>query len=77
MMNTLSQDKIDEIKENFEHFDSDNDGTIDFNEFSKLMQALGAGATDDEARKAGFDIVDSDDNGHIDLEEFIAWWSER
>lgn len=76
-MTTLTQDQLDEIKENFEHFDSDSDGTINFTEFSRLMQALGAGAVDDEARKAGFDIVDSDDNGHIDLEEFIAWWSNK
>ncbi len=72
-----TQDQLDEIKENFEHFDSDKDGTINFDEFSRLMRALGTGNEDDDARKAGFDIVDSDDNGHIDLEEFIAWWIDQ
>lgn len=76
-MSILTDDELQEIKENFEHFDSDSNGVINFDEFSKLMKALGAPEADDDARKAGFDIVDSDNNGHIDLEEFIAWWSEK
>ena len=75
-MKKLSESEISEIKENFEHFDSDNNGSISYSEFDQLMKALGAGE-DDEARKAGFDVVDSDDNGEIDLQEFIDWWSDR
>ena len=75
-MKKLSESEISEIKENFDHFDSDNNGSISYSEFDQLMKALGAGE-DDEARKAGFDVVDSDDNGEIDLQEFIDWWSDR
>lgn len=68
--------EIDELKENFAHFDADGNGHIDFGEFSNLCDALESGSTEEEKR-IGFGVIDTDGNGTIELEEFIAWWNER
>jgi Ca2+-binding EF-hand superfamily protein len=73
---TLTPEELGELKETFEYNDLDGDGKIEFNEFFKMLNALEAGATRQEAR-IGFDEVDTDDNGLIDLDEFVAWWTER
>jgi Ca2+-binding EF-hand superfamily protein len=73
---TLSPEELDEFKETFAYNDLDADGKIEFNEFLKMLNALEAGMSRDEAR-IGFDVVDTDDDGLIDLDEFIAWWTER
>lgn len=75
-MSELSQEKIAEIKENFDHFDEDANGRIDFFEYTKLLGALDAGM-DAQALRAGFAHIDSDKNGEIDFEEFLGWWGER
>jgi calmodulin len=67
---------LEELKENFEHFDVDGDGRIDRAEFRRLMDALGADAPEDEL-DIGFDVIDSDDNGAIDFLEFARWWMSR
>jgi calmodulin len=67
---------LEELKENFEHFDSDGDGRIDRGEFRRLMGALGADPPADEL-DIGFDAIDSDDNGAIDFREFAQWWMNR
>ncbi len=67
---------LEELKENFEHFDVDGDGRIDRGEFRRLMDALGADAPEDEL-DIGFDVIDSDDNGAIDFLEFARWWMGR
>lgn len=66
----------EEIRETFDHFDKDGNGTIEKPEFVKLLEALGAEMEPDEI-EIGFDIIDSDDNRRIDFEEFIGWWQER
>ena len=75
-MEKLDQEKIDEIKEIFDYFDSDNNGVIDYNEFTKLIDAL-EGDMSDEEMQVGFDIIDDDHNRNIDFDEFIEWWGER
>jgi calmodulin/calcium-binding protein CML/plastin-2 len=71
-----SQDKLDEIRKNFDYFDRDGNGHIDVSEFTKLLKVIEPSSTKAQAEK-GFDIIDSDDNGHIDLDEFIAWWQSH
>ncbi len=66
----------DELKENFEHFDGDDNGKIDREEFRELMEALGADMTEDEL-EIGFDAIDTNRNGEIDFDEFSSWWNER
>jgi Ca2+-binding EF-hand superfamily protein len=57
----------------FHHFDADNSGSIDANEFQELyhnLSALGFALGDVEsARKE----LDKDGNGEISLLEFVDW----
>ena len=65
----------DEVRETFEHFDRDQNGTIDAAEFAQLLEALGGGFSPAEA-KAGLAVVDANKNGRIEFAEFYRWWSE-
>jgi Ca2+-binding EF-hand superfamily protein len=65
-----------EIRETFDYFDADGNGTIEKPEFMKLLEALGAEMEPDEAA-IGFDMIDADNNQHIDFDEFIGWWQDR
>ncbi len=75
-MTNLDPDAVEEIKEIYAHFDSDDNGIIDFKEFGNLIGAL-PGDMSNEEIQIGFDIVDSDNNGNISFEEFIDWWGNR
>ena len=67
---------LEELRENFDHFDTDGDGRISLSEFGRLCQALG-GDISDEQRRIGFDAIDTNGNGSIDFEEFANWWNDR
>jgi calmodulin len=67
---------IEEIRETFNHFDKDGNGTIDAAEFKELLDALGAVCSDEELA-AGIQILDSDKNGTIDFDEFKDWWGDQ
>jgi calmodulin len=67
---------LEELQENFEHFDRDSNGRIDRAEFKRMMQVLGADAPEEEL-DVGFDMVDSDDDGSSDFHEFASWWMNR
>lgn len=75
-MATLNEEQLAEIKENFAHFDTDENGVIDYDEFKRLIDTLD-GNMQEEELQVGFDLVDSDNNGHIDVDEFINWWQEQ
>jgi Ca2+-binding EF-hand superfamily protein len=66
----------EELRETFDHFDADDNGTIEYGEFVSLLDALDAGLSTAEAR-IGFDEIDADDDHHIDFDEFLAWWMGR
>ncbi len=72
----LDPEEETELRENFNHFDSDDNGVIDFNEFKLLLDTLGADMSDEEM-EVGFDIVDANHNGQIDFGEFTGWWGAR
>jgi calcium-binding protein CML len=72
-MTELTDDDWQEIRENFEHFDGDRDGRIDFSEFHRLLDALGGEFTEAEAR-IGFAEIDTDGGGRIEIDEFADWW---
>ena len=71
-----SEEEIEEINENFDYFDSDRNGLLDFQEFTYLVDALGGDMQPDEMH-TGFSYIDTDQNGYIDIEEFMAWWTEQ
>ena len=73
---TLSDEKIEEIKEVFNHFDTDGNQVIDPEEFGRLCEALGAGFTEEELAM-GLQAVDTNSNGKIEFSEFVAWWENR
>jgi Ca2+-binding EF-hand superfamily protein len=65
-----------ELRETFGHYDNNRDGNISLVEFSRLLQALGAGMSDEEVR-IGFEALDTDGNHVIDFDEFVRWWNDR
>jgi calmodulin len=67
---------LDEIREIFDHFDKDGNGTIEAVEFAALLQALGADMEDAEVA-IGLEALDTDGNGRIDFDEFVSWWADR
>ena len=76
IMTQLSEEELDEINENFDHFDNDKNGLLDYQEFTYMVDALGGDMSPDEMH-AGFSYIDTDQNGFIDIEEFIDWWSDK
>jgi len=61
------------LRKRYARYDRDNDGHIDFGEFSELLDELGLGYDDAQARSA-FDSLDTDHNQQIDFDEFARWW---
>ena len=69
-----TEEKCAELREDFDYFDSDHDGLMEFGEFVGLMDGLGADMSSDECR-TGFAEIDSDRDGVIEFEEFLDWWT--
>ncbi|MEE2828554.1 MAG: EF-hand domain-containing protein [Myxococcota bacterium] len=67
---------MDEIRQTFEHFDRNGNGTIEVGELARLLEALGASPSAEELA-AGLEALDGNRNGMIDFDEFVAWWSDR
>ncbi|HEU4624560.1 MAG TPA: EF-hand domain-containing protein [Steroidobacteraceae bacterium] len=65
--------EIERLREDFEYFDRNDDGLMEFEEFQRFLQALDAGMSDEEAR-LGFSEIDTDRDGVIEFEEFLDWW---
>ena len=72
MSNELKS-KLAEIRENFEFFDNDGNGLIDFNELLSLMRTVSPEASLRESGD-GFSMIDTNSDGYIDLDEFMKWW---
>ena len=58
------------LKDAFEVFDDDGDGTISYDELGVVMSNMGEAKTDEELKKM-IDSVDADGSGAIDWQEFI------
>ena len=72
----IPEDALDEIRDIFAHFDHDDNGVIDRQEFGALMRALDESVSDSEIAD-GLAILDDNRNGVIDFDEFLEWWAER
>jgi hypothetical protein len=66
----------DEVFEIFKTFDRDGSASIDRNELSRLLEALGQEIPEDELAIA-LEVIDVNHSGRISWEEFKAWWSAR
>ena len=74
---TLTQRQIDQIKEIFDLFDTDGDGSIDRKELLVAMTALGfldsdSGKQSKEQHQERLDTIDADGSDSVSLEEFTA-----
>lgn len=67
-----AEDEGRTVRRVFKHFDLDGFGTIEFNEFTKAMEAIGCCYKDFELR-AVFDKYDKDGNNKLDYEEFASF----
>lgn len=72
-MKPLTNKHIQEVKEHFDYFDTDNNGQIDLKEFEQLLKVLSPDATDEQVKR-GFDLVDKNHDTHIEFDEFLEWW---
>lgn len=72
----ISTDKLEELREIFDHFDTNSDGAISATEFAGLLKALDAGTSPEEAA-IGFREIDADSGGAIEFDEFVDWWTDR
>lgn len=72
-MNALTDEALDAARQNFEFFDQDQNGYIDFTEFHDLLKVIAGEVTTQQAAE-GFSMVDTDSDGRVSFEEFISWW---
>ena len=72
----MSEEEVQEIKEAFDLFDLDGEGTIDPKELKIAMQSLGVEAKNQTIYQMIADI-DADGNGAIDFEEFLSLMTAR
>lgn len=73
---SLPPELVEELREDFAEVDDDQDGQIDFAEFSNLMENLEAGMSRTDLH-IGFGEIDADGDGRISLAEFVGWRSGR
>lgn len=67
---------LEDLRETFDQFDTDENGAIDSTEFAKLIAVLDPGMSS-ESVSIGFAAIDGDHNGLIDFNEFVDWWQDR
>lgn len=66
-------DESEEVRTHFSNIDTDGSGSIDYEEFSRLLRSLGLSRVDDIARLA-FESIDINGDNEIDFGEFRTWW---
>ncbi|MEQ8289829.1 MAG: EF-hand domain-containing protein [Gammaproteobacteria bacterium] len=67
---------VEEIKAIFDKFDTNGNGTIDWNEFREMLNELDKDLSLVDKTET-FDKVDSNHTGMINFEEFMTWWASR
>ena len=73
-MPALTQEQLDELREDFEFNDGNSDGRIDYDEFSELVGLLDEDI-EESALRIGFREIDTDHDGAITFDEFVDWWT--
>jgi len=66
--------EIARLREDFDYFDRNKDGVMEFEEFVRFLTALDAGMSESECR-IGFAEIDTDHDAAIEFEEFREWWA--
>lgn len=70
---TRDVEKRAELREDFEYFDEDHDGRMQFDEFVDFLSGLEADMSQEQCR-IGFAAIDRNRDGAIEFDEFLAWW---
>jgi Ca2+-binding EF-hand superfamily protein len=76
MPSSLDQYVLQELREAFNQFDRNGDGSIDKAEFTELMTSIDPDMGQEEI-DIGFKEVDLDGSGSIEFGEFLNWWQDR
>ena len=72
----LSAQQISELKEAFQLFDRDGDGTISTDELGIVLRSIGQNPTDQEINEMIAE-VDDDNNGYCEYDEFLLLMSKK
>jgi len=71
MAKEISDEYREELREAFNMFDKNRDGSISVHELAQILQNLNQGATTDEINEM-IKQVDADGDGEIDFDEFVT-----
>lgn len=63
----------EEVRRHFDFFDDDDNGFIDFDEFTDILAIMGLRVATTEAVKS-FSKVDTNCDGLVSFDEFYTWW---
>ena len=73
----LGESEINELKQIFKGFDTNNDGQIGYTEFEEGMKKLNQGNISEEDIHSYFAAIDTDKSGKIDYTEFLTATLEK
>ncbi|MCB9759712.1 MAG: EF-hand domain-containing protein [Alphaproteobacteria bacterium] len=76
MPKELSDEELADLRETFDYYDRNKNGSIDIRELDGLMESLDVELTPDQLKVALMSL-DADGSGVIEFEEFVDWWSGR
>ena len=74
-MSDLTTDELVEIQKMFKKYDTNDNDTIDWQEFCNMVDELGIELTLKD-RTIVFDRVDTNHSGMINFDEFVACWKK-
>jgi len=66
----------EEIRQRFDRWDTDGNGTLNWEEFCSLLDELVEDLSLEE-KTIAYHLVDTNHTGLISFEEFSAWWHRR
>lgn len=72
----MPETNAEALRAEFARFDSDGSGSIDEDEFARLLSALGVNFDEGRVHTA-FLAIDVNGNRRIDFGEFAAWWARQ
>ena len=76
MTDELPEEKIEECKKIFAHYDKNQDGTISVNELGEVMKGLGVNHSQAELQEI-IKKIDKDGSGKIEFEELLNLYTGK
>lgn len=65
-----------ELRQAFDDFDMDKNGTVSFEELKQAVAALGMTAEEDSLRSM-FNLADTNDDGQLSFEEYLGLFGKQ